>query len=157
MSLNKQLDKYLKDKLQNYKFKTGIAVGKNSRRTVLHTKNSKVFTSRGIANRKATKASKTTNSDVFVNLYESGFNFYSRSFTQSNPNYETFLNSINYILDADPRRLENAITANVKAYLDKQRTFKNKESTIDYKGFDKFGIDSRQFQLSLDTTSEKPT
>lgn len=156
IKINKQIADYIKKTFQGYVFTMGITSGKNSRKKVLHSKTSKIMVSRGIANQKSQKGSKTKNEEVMEYLYKRGFTFFANSFTNSNPNYNTFIKSISYILDTkEIRKLENAITANVKAYLDQQVTFTNKASTAKSKGFNKFGLDSRQLQLALDTTSEK--
>lgn len=147
--MSKTLNKYLGD----YVYNTGVRKNKNNRKRVLHNKTSLVTTSRGLANAKSKKKDSEQNTDVINSLYRDyRFRFYSLAFFKSqNPNYNTFVKSVKYIFDDNPRRFENAITANVKAFLDKQTKKTNKHSTAKQKKFNKFGIDSRQMQLSLDT------
>ena len=130
----KPLDKQLTKLFKNYIYYTGISKA-----------------SRGITTAKKKQKSTTKNTDVLSYLYGMKFYFFSESFTKNNPNYNRFLKSIKYLFDKDSRRFENAVTANVKAYLDMQTTRRNKPSTTRQKKFNKFGIDSRQMQLALNT------
>lgn len=154
-SIGKQLEDQIIKKLEQTYFRTGVNSAKNSRKNVLHNKTSITSTTRGIANKKSNKPSKTDNASVIESLYKQNFRFYSESFSSSNPNLSNFYSSIKYIFDGDIRRFENAITANVKAYLDQQNAFRNTAATAKVKGFNKYGIDSRQMQMSLDTDSKK--
>lgn len=149
--LQKSILNILNKKFANSIFVTGVRAGLNRRKKVDKSKDSLISTPRGLANKKKNMSAGTTNTKILEYLYEDNFKFYELSFTNQNPNLPNFINSIKFLLDEKPTRFENAVTANVKAFLDYQNRKKNAKSTIKQKKFDGFGLDSRQFQSALGT------
>jgi hypothetical protein len=144
------VNKILNKQMSKYTYIAGVSTQKNRRRKVLHNKTSLYQTTRGLTNKKATKRDNQSNVAILERLYKDNFPLYEIAFSNINPNYKTFKESIKYLFNENPRRFENAISANIKACLDKQNFRKNKKSTVKFKGFNRFGVDSRQLQMSFD-------
>jgi hypothetical protein len=128
-----------------------VQKAKNSRKKVDH--NSKTQTARGQGNRKMREKDNVTNADLITYLKEKDdFNVFLDAFNPSK-NSQTEWNTIKrYLLSKDATtrtRLGNGVVGFVRNYLDRQTWKHNKQKTIKRKGFDKFGIDSRQLQESI--------
>lgn len=134
----------------NFKLYVSIQKAKNSRKKVDHT--SKVQTARGQGNRKKRENDDTTNADLITSFKEDGFNIFLDAFNPAKNSQTEWNNMKKYLLSKDlstRNRLGNGVVVFVRNYLDRQTWKHNKQKTIKRKGFDKFGIDSRQLQESI--------
>lgn len=144
------IKKALNKTLSDFNYEAGVDTRKDKRKEVLHNKTSLLTVSRGLANKKSQKKSSVKNTDIIADFYNDyNFRLYEIAFSPKNPNYKIWVRSVKYIFNEDPKRFENAVVANIKATLDKQKVHKNSKKTALVKKFNKFGIDSRQLQMSF--------
>jgi len=142
--------KNISNYVDNLKLYVSIQKAKNARKKVDHK--SKMETVRGQGNKKTRENDDTTNADLITYLKEDGFNVFLDAFNPAKNSQTEWNNIKKYLLSKDVstrNRLGNGVVGFVRNYLDRQTWKHNKEKTIKRKGFDKFGIDSRQLQQSI--------
>lgn len=144
--------KKLTGNIDNVRLCLSIKKSKNERRKVIHNTD-KRQTARGISNQKSRKQNtKKTNTDVLLSLKANDFNIFIDAFNPTK-NSQTEWNTMKPLLlssDATTRnRLGNGVVGFVRNYLDRQTWKHNDSKTIKVKGFDRFGVDSRQLQESF--------
>ena len=141
--------------LLSQKVRAGVTPTSQKRKAVLHTGNPR-SSARGLYNPPAKKAAKATNTAVLVKLDTQKFKVLDFAFDKTkNKNLQQYTRTLPFTFFADkPQKIENATVAAVRNFLDTQKFKKNSATWAKIKGFNKFGVDSRQLQKSIASSRE---